>query len=132
MLNLVRRGVILALINTAVAVLISLAIFGWHTTTEAMGGVKSFGALLGLFVGIIVVAGGLIYMAMHDYSNSLGAMVRDLIIAFAIIMIIGVVGFRWVHLPDESAMHLLLALGLVIVQTVAAYLLFGWRRRPAA
>ncbi len=87
--------------------IVCLTFFGWNDTTEALGGVKSFGGLLALVVMSAIVIGGIIYLQGRNYGGWTAERISHLVVATLVVLVLGVIGLSWISLPDGAAMKVL-------------------------
>ena len=98
-------------------VLCVVTIFGWNNFVDAVGGLRSFGGLIALTIMGLVLLGTIVWLQVHDYTGNNGAMVRDAVVAFIIIVILGAIGWNWIDLPTGAGLKVLLAL---VISAIAA------------
>ena len=98
-------------------VLSTVTIFGWNNFVEAVGGLKSFGGLIALTVMAMVLLGTIVWLQLHDYTDNNVAMVRDALVAFLVIVVLGAIGWNWIDLPSGAGVKVLAAL---VISAIAA------------
>ncbi len=109
---------VLNLITILVALVLStVTIFGWNNFITAVGGLKSFGGLIALTVMALVLLATIVWLQLHDYTDQTGAMVRDALVAFIIIVLLGAIGWNWIALPSGAGVKVLVAL---VISAIAA------------
>lgn len=93
-MNLATKYTFNYLVGTALAVFIAVFLFGWHEFADKVGGVKSFVGLVAVLAMAAVVLLGINHLQATDYNGRGGARVRDLLIAFIVAIVLGIIGLK--------------------------------------
>jgi hypothetical protein len=125
-MNIVTKYVLNLIVSTALAVFACAVLFGWHDFTDALGGVKSFAGLVAVLVMCAIILGGILFLQDQDYTDRWAARITHLIIAFAVVIVLGLIGWNWVDLPNGAGAKVLSVMVACIVaaaiETLVGYI----------